>query len=248
MEEYLAVAENKGLKEIGFADHFPLELIGYKPRSPVTMRADELDDYIDDVQKIKLMSANIEVKLGVEVDYLPGKERKIEELLERYNLDYVIGSVHFLNGWDFTHPSYADHYKNMNLDSIYQQYFALVKSAINSGLFDYIGHIDIVKKFGYQPEMNLTSIYEELALLLKRSGVGLELNTAGKDAPVGQFYPSPALLKAALSEGVHISLGSDAHSPQQVARYFPDAQAYLTGLGCLEISSYNRRIRKSVVF
>ncbi len=242
MSQYLSAAEEKELKEIGFADHFPLELIGYEPRSQVTMMAAELDEYIKDVELVKHNSKNVVVKLGVEVDYFPGKEKVIEKLLLDHNFDYVIGSIHFLDDWDFTHPSYANDYKNKNLEDIYYRYFDLVKMAVGSGLFDYIGHIDIVKKFGYQPDIDFSDLYRDLARLLRIKKTGLELNTAGKDAPVGSFYPAGELLEIALDEGVDLTLGSDAHSPEQVARYFPEAIAQLSALGCSEVSTYSNRV------
>ncbi|MBW6464388.1 MAG: histidinol-phosphatase HisJ family protein, partial [Firmicutes bacterium] len=110
LEEYLAEAMEKGLKEIGFADHFPLGLLDYTPRAPVTMNPGELEEYIDEVEALKSSTTAIKIKLGIEVDYLPGTEEKLEQLLKQYPFDFVIGSIHFMHDWDFTHPVYADTY------------------------------------------------------------------------------------------------------------------------------------------
>ncbi len=246
MEEYLAAAEKNRLLEIGFADHFPLGLLGFKPRNQVTMNPEELSDYIQHVNKLNDISQNVNVKLGIEVDYLPGTEEKLRDLLLNYNFDYVIGSIHFIGDWDFTHPVYADDYKNKDLDKLYRRYFKLVQDACRSGLFDIIGHLDVVKKFNYRPARNLDSLWRETARLLKVTNTCLELNTAGRDAPVAEFYPDQRFLEICLSEKVGITMGSDAHSPEQVGRYFPEALALLKKTGYRELTVFKKRQRSSI--
>ncbi|MEW5785347.1 MAG: histidinol-phosphatase HisJ family protein [Bacillota bacterium] len=243
MGEYLAEAGRKGLIEIGFADHFPLGLLEYIPRSQVTMDPDELAGYMEDVRQLALSSAKITVKLGVEVDYLPGKERKLRELLSCYPFDYIIGSIHFLDDWDFTHPFYARDYQNRDLKRLYRRYFALVEEACLSGLFDLIGHIDVIKKFGFSPDEDLEPYWSRTASVLKETGTCLELNTAGRDAPVGEFYPHRRLLELCLEQGVAVTIGSDAHTPEQVGRHFPEAETLLKEIGFGEIAVFTNRRR-----
>lgn len=216
LQEYLAEAEKKNLLEIGFADHFPLDLLGHTPRVQVTMHGDELEEYIEQVEELKKASGNPQVKLGIEIDYIPGTEARLAKLLAQYDFDYIIGSIHFMGSWDFTHPVYADVYREKDISGLYNAYFKLVWDACRCGLFDIIGHIDVIKKFGYRPAENLESLWIKTAGLLKESGTCLELNTAGQDAPVGDFYPDRRLLEICCSEGVSITLGSDAHGPDQV--------------------------------
>ena len=246
LEDYLAVAEKKQLREIGFSDHFPLDLLGVTPRAPVTMEASELEEYIKEVEGLKSLGLNMNIKLGIEIDYIPGTENKLGRLLEQYDFDYVIGSIHYLGDWDFTHPVYADHYKDYDMDSLYEKYFKLIQDACRSRLFDVIGHIDVIKKFGYRPADDLEAIYIETARLLRESGTCIEVNTARQDAPIREFYPDPHLLKICLSEGVAVTMGSDAHSPEQVGRYFNEAIELLKLSGCRELTVFNRRKRSSI--
>jgi len=246
LEEYLEEAERKKLSEIGFADHFPLGLLGYTPRNQVTMNPDELEDYIRQVEKLKTLSSDVTIKLGVEVDYIPGTETKLSDLLDTYSFDYTIGSVHFMDGWDFTHPVYAKDYENKNIESLYCRYFELVRDACCTGLFDIIGHIDVIKKFGYRLPDKLTPLWLEIVSLLGSTGTVLELNTAGRDALIGEFYPDTDLLKACRAENVPVTLGSDAHGPDQVGRYFNEAINILRAAGYSELTVFNRRAKSTV--
>lgn len=246
MEEYLVAAEQSGLQEIGFADHYPLGLLGYKPRSQVTMHPEELPDYIMQVEELRAASKTVRVKLGVEVDYLPGTEQKTRKLLQAQKFDYVIGSIHFLEDWDFTHPIYADHYKEKDLSELYGRYFTLVWDLCYSRLFDIIGHIDVIKKFGYRPPESLEPYWVKTAQVLRETGTCLELNTAGRDAPVGDFYPDRRLLEICHAEGVWVTIGSDAHSPEQVGRYMPEALDLLRSVGYSEVTAFDQRKKSSV--
>ena len=244
-QEYLVEAERKGLSEIGFSDHFPLGLLGYTPRNQVTMEPEELDCYISDIEALKKNTAGVKVKIGIEIDYIPGTEDKLEDLLKNYSFDYVIGSIHFLGDWDFTHPVYADTYKERNIDEIYRKYFDLLGKLCRSNLFDIVGHIDVVKKFGYRPVNGLEQHWQEIVQILKETGTCFELNTAGRDAPVGDFYPDRRLLELAFAAGVPVTLGSDAHSPEQVGRFFPEAIHLLRSAGYRELAVFENRMKSS---
>ncbi len=244
--EYLAAAEKIGLREIGFADHFPLGLLDYTSRIQVTMQPDELDGYLNEVEKLKAASPLVRIKTGIEIDYLPGTEKKLEQLLAGYKFDYVIGSIHFLEGWDFTHPVYAENYREYDLDVLCETYFKLVWSACRSGLFDIIGHIDVIKKFGYRPRGTIDHYLQETARVLAETDTSFELNTAGRDAPVGEFYPDRRLLEEAYARGVTVTAGSDAHGPGQVGRYFEEAEQLLREVGYGEVASFTNRTRQMI--
>ncbi len=246
LKDYLFEAEQKNLDEIGFADHFPLGLLDYTPRVQVTMDPEELEEYIEQVEELKHASSRVAVRVGIEIDYLPGTEKKLANLLKKSAFDYIIGSIHFMDGWDFTHPVYANDYAGRDIDALFHSYFELVWDACKSGLFDVIGHIDVIKKFGYQPSYDLEPLWAKTARLLKTTGTCLELNTAGRDAPVGEFYPDRRLLEMCFRENVPVTLGSDAHGPGQVGRYIMEAGELLKAVGYRELAVFERRKRKSV--
>ena len=241
LEEYINAAVQKGIKEIGFADHFPLKLLGINLETPISMEPEELAYYVDHVLRISREST-IPVKLGIEVDYLPGKTEEIAYILQEYPFDYVIGSVHFIGDWDCTHPHYRDEYHRRPLMEIYRDYFSLIIEACNSGLFDIIAHADAVKKFAhFLPEREVTPFYKKAAVALRRHQVCLELNTAGWDVDAGELYPAPAFLEECLQEGVEFTLGSDAHSPAQVGRHFDSLLNILVEKGVKRLTGFSGR-------
>ncbi|HOB86745.1 MAG TPA: histidinol-phosphatase HisJ family protein [Bacillota bacterium] len=246
LEEYLAAAEQKGLKEIGIADHFPLELLGFAPEAQVTMEAEELPGYVESVLRLSSRSGPTGVKLGIEADYIPGTEERLERELSRYPWDYVIGSVHFMDGWDFSHPFFVQEYEKRDLVAVYDRYFQLVREACRTGLFDTIGHPDVIKKFGYRPEVDLEPYWVEIASVLKETGTCFELNTSGLDTPAEEFYPGRPFLEILCRAGVGVTLGSDAHEPESVGRHFDRALALLRQVGFKELAVFSRRQRLSL--
>ncbi len=247
LEEYVQCARQNGLREVGFADHFPLGLMDFTPKTQVTMEASELDGYMQMVRQTAQAAEGIAVKTGVEVDYIPGKTDLAKSQLELYPFDYVMGSIHFMDDWDFTHPYYSGEFEDCSLEEVYARYFSLVRDACYSGLFDIIGHIDVVKKFGYRLEKKLVMpFYEEIAGLLHKKDICLEVNTAGLDAPVNELYPSQEMLNICARHGVRMVLGSDAHSPEQVGRHFSRAMDALREAGVKEITCFEGRKGYSV--
>ncbi len=243
-EEYLQAAAARGLREVGFADHFPLGLLGYTPRKKVTMEPEEWPEYTAQVRALAASAGPVAVKLGVEVDYLPGRGPLLAKLLRGCPVDYVIGSVHFIEEWDFSHPAQVHEYRKRDLAAVYDAYFGLVWEVCAGGFCDILGHVDVIKKFGFRlPEKEMEPYWRRTAALLAETGVCLELNTAGLDAPVGECYPGGRLLELCAAAGVPVTLGSDAHAPDQVGRHFPEAVECLRRAGFREISRFTQRRR-----
>lgn len=249
MDQFLAEAAVKGLTEVGFADHFPLGLLGYTPQFKVTMEPGELEGYIEAVREQASRHNGPAVKLGLEVDYLPESSRRLAKIFSRYPVDYLIGSVHFIDDWDFSHPRNAEYFRQKDLKDVYSRYFELVWEACQTGIFEIIGHVDIIKKFGFRlDDGELEPYWRRTARILKDNGICLELNTSGMAAPAGEFYPGRLLLEICHNEGVAVTLGSDAHAPQQVGRYFPEALALLREVGFHELAVFSGRRRSLVNF
>ncbi len=247
MEEYLAKARERGLKEIGFSDHFPLDLLGYTPKNKVSMSGEELEDYINEVLALAGQSHDITVRLGVEVDYLPGCEDATHKLLMTYPFDYVMGSIHFLDGWDFTHPAQIKGFEDGCVKSIYSDYFKQVENLAASRLFDIIAHADVVKKFGFHLEgeergKTLATLVEKI----KEADLCVEVNTSGWRAPVAEQYPSRDFLEACLEKGVAVTLGSDAHSPTEVGEGLEKAMELLRDVGYRRIALFHSRKRRYI--
>ena len=225
--EYVEAARAAGLLSLGIADHLPLLPT---PDPDLAMDMCELDDYVAEVRA--LMDAHPGfVLLGVEADYRRGTVEEVAGLLAAQPFDYVIGSVHFLGEWGFDDPRQVAEYGGRDIDAAWMEYFELVGEAAESGLFTILGHLDLMKKFGYRPTRALDRELERLVERIARSGVLVEINTAGLHKPVGEAYPSPHVLGLLHEAGVGITFGSDAHRPAEVGRDFAHAVALARSAG-----------------
>jgi len=237
--ELLNTAYEKKLSEIGFSDHLCL----YYPDWSV--KESQLSKLSDDVISLKNNSSiPVKVKFGFEVDYIEGREDEIKKMLDKFPLDYVIGSVHYIKSWNF--DTIADDYDSVNIDKFYNDYFLLIQKAAKSKLFDIIGHADLAKKFAFYPSLNLDALYEETAKVFAASDVVVELNTSGRDKPCKEFYPSAGFLKQCFKHDVPVTLGSDSHHISHIARYFNDAIQLLKEIGYTQIVSFTQRKRNYV--
>jgi histidinol-phosphatase (PHP family) len=204
---------------IGCADHLPL-LPEHDPE--LSMEAFQLDDYVAEVQGLKAEYPGF-VLLGIEADYRPSTVEEVRALLHGRPFDYVIGSVHHLGDWGFDDPRQMDRYEHADIDDMWVEYFDLVGDAAETGLFTIMGHMDLVKKFGYRATRTLGAELDRLLERLARAGVAVEINTAGLHKPVKEAYPSPDILRRLREAGVPITFGSDAHRPEEVGRDFVHA-------------------------
>jgi histidinol-phosphatase (PHP family) len=248
MERYVEHAIEAGLTELGFSDHLFMYWLPPRERDPELGMAEwEHDLYIEDVERCRQRYAtDIAIRLSTEADFIPGHERELESILRRYDWDYVIGSVHFLDGWGFDDSRYVGEYQHRDIDALYAQYFETVAASAETGLFDTIGHSDLIKKFRHYPARPLGEAYAGLARRLAGAHVCVELNTAGLRKPCAEMYPHRDLLRAFHTHGVPITLGSDAHAPDQVAADFTAAVDALRGAGYSEFVTFDRRRRRTV--
>jgi histidinol-phosphatase (PHP family) len=225
--EYVHAARAAGLLAIGVADHLPLLP---EPDPALSMEAWELDDYVGEVLELKAAFPDF-VLLGIEADYRPGTVSDVRSLLESQPFDYVIGSVHHLGDWGFDDPRQIEGYSSRDIDDVWVDYFELVGEAAESGLFTVLGHLDLVKKFGYRPTRVLETEFDRVVERISRAGVAIEINTAGLHKPVKEAYPSAAILRKLWAAGIPITFGSDAHRPEEVGRDFAHAAGLARAAG-----------------
>jgi histidinol-phosphatase (PHP family) len=242
--EYVQKARHKGLREIGFTDHIPQYFLPEKVRdSSLAMGEGELGAYVAEVLALGAGCGDITVKLGIEADYSPGHEGALKAILEGYPFDYVLGSVHYINGWGFDNPVHIDGYAGKDIDALYGVYFELVQRMAASGLFDVVAHPDLVKKFGYRPHGDVVPLYKRTVRSIAAADMAVEVNTAGLRQPAREIYPAPAFLAICFEYGVPVVLGSDAHRPDDVGRDFEAVAALLRRVGYRETASFEGRRR-----
>jgi histidinol-phosphatase (PHP family) len=217
--DYVAAAKTRHLRGIGIADHLPLLP---DPDPEISMDVADLPGYVDEVQALKRDFPGY-VLLGIEADYRPGTVPEVTALLREHPFDYVIGSVHHLGTWGIDDPRQMDGYDQRDIDDVWTEYFELVGDAAESGLFTILGHLDLVKKFGYRATRLLDKELDRLVQRVARSGVLVEINTGGLHKPVKEAYPTLEILRRLFAAGVGITFGSDAHRPAEVGRDFAHA-------------------------
>jgi len=239
MAEYVDCAIEAGLTEIGFSDHMPV-----MPEPKYCMSYDDLPRYRDAVADItERFAGRITIRFGCEMDIVPGHLDEIHRIIDDYRFDYVIGSIHYLDGWPFDQPQYSDRYSTEPLEKIYERFFDAVIAGMEAGFYDIIGHIDLIKCMGYRPVSPLTGLYESVADEVRRHDLAVEINTSGLDKPIGEQYPSRELLEILVSRGVPLTVGSDSHAPEQVGRHFDVVESMLRDIGAGQIAYFDNRVR-----
>ena len=236
-EEMIKAAIGLGLEEIGFSDHVCLKTVEWAI-SPIDIPV--MTEQILELRE--KYSSQIKVRYGIEMDYLAGMEHDIQQIISSLPLDYVIGSVHFIGDWNFdTDKSLYGKWSN---DELYHMYYELIQLAAKSGIFDIIGHLDIIKKFRIYPESDQTNLIEETLKIIKENNVVVELNTGGLDRPCAEFTPSPEIIERCYHHHIPMTISSDAHKTTQIARHFETAINLMKKVGFEEIVTFQNRERK----
>lgn len=231
-QEIINTAKSKGLKEIGISDHLCLHF----PRWSMTEITTQIA--IQQLKELKNQETEIEIKIGLEVDYIPGKEKQLSEILSTLALDYVIGAVHYLEEWNF---DTTDSPTNTVIATHYTMYYDLISQAARSGLFDIIAHFDLIKKFNkLSPDLPKTAPLQALDAIAQ-AGIAMELNTNGQNHPCQSFYPEEQWLQEAYKRKIPILISSDAHKTLQLGQYFNQAKKILLKTGYTETIGFSKR-------
>jgi histidinol-phosphatase (PHP family) len=241
-EDYIAPALAAGLNEIGFSEHLTL----FRESLDWSMNASDVGPYLKHINNLSRNVTGIKVRKGLEVDFFPGKEKEIWSLLKETKLDYAIGSVHYLG--DSTVDMGPEFYDGKNIDSLFEVYFDMVAVAAASGLFDIIAHCDLIRIFGFKPSFDPENLYRNLARNFKIHDVAFEINTNGRNRPVGDFYPDRKYLRIFREENVPVCVNSDAHMPSRVGQHFDEAYELLRSTGYSEMAVFENRERFMIPF
>jgi histidinol-phosphatase (PHP family) len=243
MEAFALEAIAQKIDVFGFSDHAPLRWDeGYR------MSADEMDAYESEFFALKdKYKGKIVLLLGYEADYLPSKA--IDAVFER-KVDYLIGSAHFIDLWSFDNPESvfdgfgADEFNKRGLDETWRAYFAAIADMAASGLFDIVGHFDLIKIFGHYREKKPDEAVENALAAIAKAGMAIEINFSGWRKPVKEQYPSAEILKLAYALKIPITFGSDAHAIDHIGYKRPLAYDLARSAGYSEAAIFeNRKMR-----
>jgi len=238
-EAYVEAAIRAGLSEYGVSDHAPAIP---EPFDDWRMLEAQLPDYYDWIERAKAKAAGvIKIRSGLECDWLTGCEGWIESLASRHPWDYLIGSVHYLDDWDFDNPAWLGRWAETDVEAVWTHYWKSYTTMAQSGLFDILAHPDLVKKFSYRPNGDLRRFYEPCIEAIAKAGSTIELNTAGRHKPCAEAYPEPRFIELASQAGIPLVISSDAHAPDEVARDFQEAIKIARTAGYTETQLFEQR-------
>ena len=245
IEEYIKRAIELKIDVYGFSDHAPMN---FDPK--YRMDISQKSFYENSVLELKEKYKNdIKVLLAYEVDYLDGYI--LDEVINA-KVDYLIGSVHFIKNekdmWGFDNPEFIGVYKSKDIDSIWEEYFEAISSMSKTGLFDIVGHFDLIKVFKFLPKKDVRLIAKKAFESIKKSNMVLEINPAGLRKPIAETYPSINLLEMAYEMNINITFGSDAHSVDQVGFKYEEVTRIAKDIGFSKCVAFDNRDRELVTF
>jgi histidinol-phosphatase (PHP family) len=249
-ERYRDAASERGIAELGVSEHiyrFRQALDVWRHPFWEQYARDDLDDYC------RFVREDTDLRLGIEADFVPGAEDRLANVLERRDLDYVVGSVHFLREGAVDMDDYSVWSSGRSPEQIWRRYFETIGESAASGLFDILAHPDLVKYWSSArsgdpahplPEGDLRRYYELAIEGIAESGIAVEVSTAGLRKPAREIYPAPAFLEMCLEAGAPIALSSDAHRPEDVGGDYDSALELLEQMGVTELCVFDRRERR----
>jgi len=238
--EYAAVAARRGLRGITVTCHAPMP---DRYSTSVRMDPEQFPAYLQMVaEAAELCAGSAEVLLGLESDYFPGVEPWLEELHARAPFHYILGSVHPQVG------EYRRRYFSGDSFEYQKLYFEHLALAAETGLYDSLGHPDLVKNMD-PAAWKLPAILPYIARSLDRiaeTGIAMELNTSGVNKTIPEMNPGPEILREIHARGIPVVIGADAHEPGRVADGYEAALAQLQSVGFKTVSNFRERKRHEI--
>ncbi len=245
LDDYVRAAIDRGIAEIGLSDHLWLYHAPSERRDARWAMAEEQFDahYAEMLAVRERYRGRANVRVAVEADYIEGREVELATILARYQFDYVLGGVHFIDDWMIDDADQRHRYRERPVADTYREYYRRVRKAVRTGLFDLLAHFDLPKKFGDVPETEIGDAVAETLDAIRESGVAVEISSAGLRKPAGEIYPSPAILGPMNRRGIPVALCSDAHAPAEVGFAYERLIAAAREAGYRSLVTFDHRVR-----
>jgi len=240
-EDYVLAAVRKGFSAIGFTSHAPVSFDAYG-----SMKPEDLDIYVETINGLKEKYKNkIQVYTGLETEFYPN----CPDFRQYPGIDYTIGSLHFIydekNGRYLSVDGPEEEYTELindvfggDVKALAETYFDLLIEMINTHTPDIVGHLDLIKKnnrnglYFSESEKWYRDKVEEVLHAISRHDVVVEVNTGGiSRGYTRDTYPSEWILKIIREMDIPVVLNSDAHHPDWIDTYYPEAVGMLKNIG-----------------
>ncbi len=237
-------AKKAGVDVMGFSEHFPRPT-GYDYPTEGYNHSDLASKWFDYASEVNRLKGDLDeppkVLFGAEIDYLPDEEKTLQAELSAFNFDFIIGSVHMIGKWGFDYNQ--GEWDGRDVDKLYDAYWETMFKMVGSGLFDFVGHLDVIKVFknSYPPTRDHTDDAKDLLREIQKKGLPIEINTGGLRKPCKELFPSLELIKEAVALKIPIVTSSDAHRKEDVGFYLPEVATTLKDLGVKEVVYFEGR-------
>jgi len=240
--DFARKAVELGLGELGFAEHNPMP----EPLDTWRMELEDFPKYLEVVAEARAQFPQLTIRMGLECDFIAGREGWIETLAGMADWDFLIGSVHYLpSGWAIDDPQYISRFRGAAIEEIWANYWRTYEAAIRSRLFDFVAHPDLPKKFGFRPEGDLRRYYEPAIAALAETDTAFEINTAGLRKECAELYPASEFLVLAQEAGIPLLINSDSHAVRELTAGYSEAVTAAKSAGFKEVVRFARRTRIS---
>ena len=229
LQPWVDSARERGLTDIAFTDHD---------------RYHEGID-LDEIDTLRAANPDIKIRAGIELDNDPVHSMAGRRWIEKHwdRLDFVLGSVHFLDRVDQMFDSVpvgAEQFAGRDIDDIYADYFRRVREMAASGLVDCLAHLDLIKIHGHRPIAPIEDLVSETLDFIAARGLAIELSTAGWRKPVNELYPSDEIIRLAAAKGIPFTTASDAHSHVQLGENYDRLSEKMTQLGIQQVCVFEK--------
>ena len=258
-EGFFTAAQARGIAEIGISEHshtFPeFKELYYQDlildNSPVGefqqkwLRSNKfkhtLADYFDFMADLK--ERGFTAKVGIEVCNFQD-QAAVKRILDAYPFDYIIGSIHFLDGWGFDASQTVAEWDRHDLEDMYKAYTEAACTIASTGSYDILGHPFNLTIYKHRPDFDPTPYYEAVLTALAAANMAIDINSGTKYRyPVGEITPNREFIALAYKMGVPVITSSDAHKPEDCGYLVDEATELAASVGYGEIATYTKRER-----
>ena len=202
----------------------------------------------DEIDRLRERNPDLRLRAGIELDndptYSPAGRKWIEKHWEK--LDFVLGSVHFLDRADQMFdsvPDGAEQFEGRDVHTIYRDYFRRVREMAATGLVDCLAHLDLVKIHGHRPGGEIGAIVNETLDFIRARNLAIELSTAGWRKPVNELYPGDRIVELAIEKEIPFTTASDAHSHAQLGDSYPRLAQKMASFGIRHVCTFDKHQR-----
>jgi histidinol-phosphatase (PHP family) len=202
----------------------------------------------DEIDRLREKNPDLQIRAGIELDNDPIHSQAGRNWIEKHweKLDFVLGSIHFLDRPDQMFDSVPDgaaQFEGRNIDAIYANYFRHVREIAATGLVDCLAHLDLIKIHGHRPSAEIGSLVNETLDLIHAQNLAIELSTAGWRKPVNEAYPGDPIVVLAVKKGIPFTTASDAHSHAQLGDNFVTLAQRMVNFGIRQVCIFEKHNR-----